>query len=270
MSFDPYPTVFQTKHWRKLYESSILDPGYLKRVVEDGTLFVFIDAEPWGVDSSKPAEIGPSLLQDLDSIKSHAISSTTAWTLDAVQDQYCIETHRFRVLGRDRQEKNRQPQRFGQQHELPDDQVEKTISDVIRRFTQEHSTQQSDNPAYKVPLIWAGFSLHFEFCILSRFYPGLFNFFMSWLYLHEITMQVATEDEKRILPSLTESLVDCGFQEPALRSRRLHNAATDTAQAAALLIQLLRLADGDKLKVNCFAHKAHPRIHRKNSLQKKV
>ncbi|KAH6691082.1 hypothetical protein EV126DRAFT_97249 [Verticillium dahliae] len=174
MVFNPHPTGFRTKHWRKLYESYILDINSLRQVVASGGIFVFVDAEPWGADSSKPAEIGLSLLPSLDLITNANTSSTMLWTLDNLSTEHCIETHRFRVLGRDRQEKRRQPHRFGQKYEIVDEEIEKSISDIIQRFHASNIHTHLD----KLPSSWpasasalsSAFSQVFtpKYCVSSR------------------------------------------------------------------------------------------------------
>ncbi|KAM9880932.1 hypothetical protein VDGL01_04940 [Verticillium dahliae] len=266
MVFNPHPTGFRTKHWRKLYESYILDINSLRQVVASGGIFVFVDAEPWGADSSKPAEIGLSLLPSLDLITNANTSSTMLWTLDNLSTEHCIETHRFRVLGRDRQEKRRQPHRFGQKYEIVDEEIEKSISDIIQRFTQQHS-----HPSRQTPIVLAGFSLRFEFCILSGLYPKVLRFFTHWLDLQEVAARVAVMDAKLVHPSLRETLVACGFQDVASQSTKLlHNAATDTTQAAALLVRLMSLREGEELHIQCSSHNSHPRTYRKDPLKKRI
>ncbi|KAH7347852.1 hypothetical protein B0T11DRAFT_292006 [Plectosphaerella cucumerina] len=262
MPFVRHPPGFRTKHWRALYESYILDVDSLKKAVGEGALFVLIDAEPWGPNGSEPAEIGLSLLP---SFNVDGEESTT-WTLDDITSQYGIETHWIRVLGRDRREKGRQPNHFGTKYDLEDNEIEDKVSDIIRRFIQRHGS-----PSKKTPIILGGFSLHFEFCILSRFYPKLLELFTSWVDLQEVVGHVANKADGLITPSLREPMISCGFEEIASqRAKLLHNAATDTVQTAAVLIRVLKLEEGVKLEVKCSALKSHPRLDRKDPLKKRI
>lgn len=221
-----------------------------------------IDAEPWGPNGSQPAEIGLSLLPTFNVDG----EEPTAWTLDSINSQYGIETHWIRVLGRDRREKGRQPNRFGKKYELEDNEVEDKVSDIIRRFIQQHGS-----PDRKTPVILGGFCLHFEFCILSRLYPKVLELFTSWVDLQEVVGHVANKADGLNTPSLRETMISCGFEEIASqRAKLLHNAATDTAQTAAVLIRVLKLQEGEKLGIKCSALKSHPRLHRKDPLKKRV
>ena len=255
MPYNPRPHGFQTKHWRKLYESYILDLETLRASVR-GAVFVIIDAEPWGVDSSKPAEIGISLVPSLDRTSTSTSTSTLPTTLDATIHLLQLETHWIRVSGRGRQENNRETHRYGQQHCVEDDQVDKTVSDIIDRFLQKQPLHS--NPWDRIPLILTGFGLNFEFRILSSLYPRLLDYFTSWLDLQQVARGVAsdaaTADGRHVVysPSLRETLIACGFESDARNAQGLrtqHNAATDSVRAAAVLVHLLGLPHGEELDI---------------------
>lgn len=199
---------------------------------------MIIDAEPWGPDLSKPAEIGISFVPAFHDTHKDINSPTT---LEALCHALQLETHWIRVVGRDRREGNREIARFGQRHDTEDDQVETTISNLIDSFKQKHYSQsfRPALPPEKGPLILAAFSINFEFRILSNLYPQVLQHFTSWLDLQEIASEVATDSESRlILPGLHETLTACGFQDSAdARGCKTlqHNAANDTMRAAAVL-----------------------------------
>ena len=235
MPYNPCPRSFQTKTWRQLYESYITDLATLKTAANGAALVIF-DAEPWGGDNSKPAELGVSLLPGRNYTR---MSDEMPETLDAVSDLLQLETHWVRVAGRDRREKSREMHHFGQVHLVKEEQVEEVISDIIERFMRKHHGQSyhimsPDRP----PLILAGFHLGYEFQILSGSCPKLLRYFSSWLDLQDMAREVAGNTTgKPLSPGLHETLIACGFTNnapKAQRSRSQHNAATDTVRAAAI------------------------------------
>jgi hypothetical protein len=205
---------------------------------------VIIDAEPWGLDLSKPAEIGISLVPAFHDIHINIYSLAT---LEALHHALRLETHWIRVAGRDRREGNREIARFGQRHDTKDNQVETTISNLIDSFKQKHYGQcfRPASSPEKGPLILAAFSINFEFRILSKLYPQVLQHFTSWLDLQEIASEVATDSGSRlILPGLHETLTPCGFRDSAEArgSKTLqHNAANDTVRAAAILTHFMAM-----------------------------
>lgn len=259
MRYTPNPRGFKTKHWRTLYESHIPDLITLKNSAS-GAAFVIVDAEPWGVDDSKPAEIGISLLPILD-VDSINISQLLK-TLDAASRSCSLETHWIRVVGRQRQEKNREIHRFGERHYVESDQVEQKVSDIIDLFQAKHCKDSLNrDKSRQVPLILAGFDLVFEFRVLSSLYPRLLNYFTSWLDLQELASDLAGGLKN---PGLRETLIACGFGSDPSNLQSVgcqHNAATDSVRAAALLIQFLGFRAGEeKLKIGRSSRKTRTRF----------
>lgn len=160
-------------------------------------------------------------------------------TLDGIHDLLQLETHCIRVAGRERQDKFREIHQFGQLHYIEDEQVEETITEIIQRFMRKQDSEcsQTMSPAGS-PLILAGFSLDFEFRILSSLYPGLLSLFTSWLDLQEVAKELSTDGTGRVIsPGLHETLLACGFENGPNGSqskRSQHNAATDTVRAPAI------------------------------------
>lgn len=265
MRYDPYPRAFQTKNWRKLYESYILDLTTLKAAV-NRTATIIIDAEPWGADDTKPAELGISLLPALN--ETH-MSVNLPKSLDAKSHVYGLETHWIRLVGRERRETNRENHQFGQRHYIENDQVEQTISAIIDQFMRKNYGHSSSSDSLeKVPLILAGFSLDFEFRILSTLYPNLLQYFTSWTDLQEIAREVASDADSRLRsPGLHETVIACGFKGGArtlASTSSQHNAATDTVRAAAVLAYFTAmLGNGEKLDIPASSRrKNHSRKYR--------
>ncbi|KAL7945339.1 hypothetical protein V8C42DRAFT_322844 [Trichoderma barbatum] len=248
MRFNSCPTAFKTKHWRPLYESYILDIKTLRK---------FSNAEPWGVDSSKPAEIGLSLLPPVDVGLDRDTIGTLPKTLDAASEFKGLETHWIRIIERERCEKNRERHRYGKQHYVQSDHVEDKISTIIKLF------QTSNNAA----LILTGFAAGFEFKVLSSFYPNLlsFGYFTHWLDLQNVASGIA---DGPLLPSLRETLVACGFGGHSKDVQSVlsqHNAATDTVRAAAILIQFLGFpSDGKRYQIGCSSQSKQKYYRRRN------
>lgn len=252
MPYNPYPRAFQTRDWRNLYESYILDLATLHKAAKRAVL-VIIDAEPWGLDDSKPAEIGVSLVPALHDMH---MGVSLPRTLDALSHSLRLETHWIRVVGRERRERNREIQYFGQQHDIEDDQVEQTISNLIQQFMQKHYGQSCPTTSPGgIPLVLAGFSLDFEFRILTRLYPRVLRHFTSWSDLQEIAREVSDDGTSRLIsPGLHETLVACGFQASVNDSQNKnsqHNAATDTVRAAAVFAYFMTIhgQGGEKLSI---------------------
>lgn len=244
MPYNPYPTAFRTRNWRELYESYILDLSTLRSRAK-GAVIVIIDAEPWRFDDSKPAELGLSLVPPLNDV-----NIGIPGTLEALSHSLQLETHWLLITARERQEKHREPPRFGQRHELEDHQVEQTISDLIRSFTHRHHCSQPHGAHSEpgVPIILAGFSVDFELQILSKIYPRVLRHFTSWLDLQEIAASEAAANaaSRRLCPGLHQTLAACGFKDGVGGSRTQHNAATDTVRAAALFAYFMSMHDGER------------------------
>lgn len=237
MPHNPSPRAFRTKDWRQLYASHILDLATLKTVAS-GAVFVVIDAEPWGADDFRPAELGVTLLPGR---KATRLSARMPRTLDGISDLLQLATHWIRVNGRERRENFREMHRFGQRHAIEDGRVEEVISDIIQVFKGKHHREFDETiAATERPLILAGFSLDFEFRVLSSLYPNLLRHFTSWLDLQEIAKEVSS-DSKGVLtsPGLHETLFACGFDNGFHSTRLQHNAATDTVRAAAVFAYLM-------------------------------
>jgi hypothetical protein len=233
MAFNPHPPAFQTRHWRDLYTSFILDVSTLKTVAANGASFVCIDAEPWGTDTSQPAEIGISFLPNLRGAEIQASGIKSEANLDAFSAAYGLETHRVLVSGRERQERYREGHRYGDEHVCEAHEVEQLILDLIKQFRQKASKKNDPSS-----LILTVFSHTFEFRMLSAQYPQVLTSgdFTSWLDLQALAAEASVTDTKLIVPSLRETLVACGFQGQAVpKDKAQHNSATDTVRIAALL-----------------------------------
>lgn len=267
MAFNPHPTAFQTKLWRDLYESFILDLGTLKIAAANGASFVCIDAEPWGTDTSRPAEIGISFVADLNQTKIRTSRTGSVASLDDFSLSSDLETHRICIVGRERQEKYRQKHRYGLEHVCEVHGVEQLILDLIGKFRQKPSKL-----GHHASLILTVFSHTFEFRMLSAQYPQILTsgIFTSWLDLQALAAEASIKDTRLIVPSLQETLAACGIKEQDIsRTRTQHNSATDTVRIAALLSFIVDSGSEQQLDIKCSSQKAPHRIHRKDPTTKK-
>lgn len=260
MQYNPFPHAFGTKNWRKLYESYIPDLATLRKTAK-GAVLVIIDAEPWGGDFSKPAEIAMSFVPAFHDVH---IGMKLPKTLKALSLTLQLDTHWIRVVERERSEKSREHHKFGQRHFIEDKQVEQTMSELIESFMQKHYGLSSFTvTSERIPLILAGFSIDFELQMLSNFYPQVLQHFTFWLDLQEIAKEVAADDTKRLTsPSLHETLFACGFEGWAQNSESKclqHNAATDTVRAAAIFTYFMRKhGEGEGLSIRVSPRKLNP------------
>ncbi|KAK4074869.1 uncharacterized protein Triagg1_5018 [Trichoderma aggressivum f. europaeum] len=238
MHYKSHPP-FKTKHWRRLYESRILDITALKESA-NGAAFVIVDAEPWGKDNSEPAEIGLSLLSPAHLHLGCKTMDKFPKTLDAASNFMGLETHWIRLIDRERRERGREQHRYGTQHCVSSDTVEETITGIIESFR--------DKTSGDAPLILTGFAIVFELQVLSSIYPNLLNYFTSWVDLQEVASGMTGGI---VTPGLRETLIACGFEgyrhSQESRTASQHNAATDTVRTAMLLIRFLGLPSGGEM-----------------------
>lgn len=266
MAFNPSPPAFKTRHWRNLYASCIFDLRTLKTVAASGASFMCLDAESWGTDSSKPAEIGISFLSNLRGTEIQASNTESVATLDAFSTSCGLETHWIRILGRERQQKYREGHRYGREHVCEAHEVEQFILDLIQQFRQK-PTKQNDQSS----LILAVFSHTFECRMLSAQYPeilssGVLN---SWLDLQALAAEASVKDTNLQVPSLQETLVSCGIEGQAIpKAKSQHNSATDSVRIAALLSFFVTVDSGEKLDIKALP-KTLQRIHRQDPTTKK-
>ncbi|KAL6892135.1 hypothetical protein GGI43DRAFT_430213 [Trichoderma evansii] len=238
MTYNLHPR-FKTKHWQALYEAPILNIATLKNVTSDGAAFVVIDAEPWGADDSKPAEIGISILPPVDPNFNYSVYALPM-TFDAVSSYNGAETHWIRIIDRERREKHRERHRYGKHYYVRSEEVELVILDIIHSFQATNCKALSNSP-----LILTGFALVFELRVLSNLYPNILNHFTYWLDIQE----VANSLSGTLNPGLSDTLIACGFrshEENLPSGISQHNAATDAIRTTAILIQFLRFKDSEE------------------------
>lgn len=214
----------------------------MDRIIKTGIeMFVIFDAEPWGGDNSKPAEIGITFMA-LSNMCEISPGSAIPVTLDEAVLRYKLESHCLSITENKRTSTSIERHRFGCQRSIKADQIESHIMHLVRVYRERHYAEQVD-----APCIFTGFDLVYELRLLSTLYGQLTTSFDSWLDTQELA--AATSGTKR--PGLSDTLQACGFGSrnvKDLQSRQgQHNAATDTVRAAAVLVHLMRLAEaGDE------------------------
>lgn len=235
MSSDPPAETFLADRWRRLCKAHIPDLGRLKYAAP-GSVFVVLDAQPWGWDSSRPAEIGLTLMRcpPITHILPRVLPKKLE-ELGVISDR---QTFGIRVADRRRLEKNSKPPRFGERYAASPGSVEELLLTFLEIFLGRGST-----PPH---LILVSFGITFELQLLERHYRRLRQRLSAWVDLQDIARQLASGHEgKRVTnPSLSEALLACDFPSEArscLGPRRKDNAAADTVRMSWLLLHMLCL-----------------------------
>lgn len=237
MRYNKCPRAFKVGHWRRLYDACISNLETVEKIASNATFVVF-DAEPWGRDTTRAAELGISMLR----ISSTRQTSAPSATLEDFAKFCNVETHWIQIAELQRPKKGER-HRFGQQHTVASLDAETYLIGLVASF-QHKSSAASDR------VMFAGFGLQFEFHLLSTIYNGFTECFTSWLDLQELA-RLASRAE---MPGLSETLKACGFglEDPrdlhSLQGK--HNPATDTVRAAAVLRYFLgHLQHGQVLEI---------------------
>ena len=118
MRYQTNPGAFKVAHWQKLYKSCISDATAASQLAQSGkAIFVLRDAEPWGDDNAKPAEIGVSLMA-ASVLREARPHTPTPSTLDEVVQRFRLETHCLSLSGRKRLSKSIERHRFGSERSM--------------------------------------------------------------------------------------------------------------------------------------------------------
>lgn len=229
MLFDLLPAPFQTEHSGPIEIPDLQTLGQLS----PGSVFVVLDVDPWGWDSSLPAAVGLTLMRC--PLITDVLPSVLPKKLGELGGIAPLQTFGIRIKDRRRQARNREPHQLGERYATHADGVE----DLLLMFL-DHFLGREDPR-----LILVCFGIPFELKILSKHYRRLLRRFSSWVDLQDIARQLkSNESERATSPSLRETLLAFDFADEARDgrgTRAKRSAATDTVRTSWLLLRLLCL-----------------------------
>ena len=132
MKYSRDPQGFKVAHWRHLYDACISSPDALTELRD--VIFVAFDAEPWGHDNSRPAELGISMLRMFDAVRS--VQPTPLATLDHFVKTCAVETHQIQV-GDIERPRRCESNRFGIEHTIAAEDVEQKVMRLVESYQND-------------------------------------------------------------------------------------------------------------------------------------
>ncbi|KAI1309533.1 hypothetical protein F5Y03DRAFT_404160 [Xylaria venustula] len=237
----------RTKNWQALFQSNITTLDALKSSVKSSCTFVAIDFEGVSTERGEPlglTDIGIAVLPFPQPIPiqptptGHTCSSQSQ-KLQAFFEQNAIECHWLRLKGRRPISGPKETCHFGQFQEIEPAQTEAALVTLLQSIQQRHNR----------PMVLAGFDLVFELKTIESHLSQVFRFFLSWVDLQEIVMEVS---EQKITYGLRDTLRAVGFTSDNIATagrRTSHNPADDTVRELAVLVKLLELQEGITLQI---------------------
>lgn len=248
MRYTATPSNFPVAYWKELWQNNIDDTEQLQTLASTRGV-VAIDIDPYISDGQTThegiTEFGISFLPPIASDALLCLPSPPS--LDALVQHFTIQSDNIRVAHRQRTERHRETYRFGSQESqvVAADQVEDAALAIIRSFTREGDPK---------PLL-AGFSLGYEFKVLTKFYPRLLTqCFSAWVDVQEVVNDICTSVHQRPIrsrsnkaaypPGMRDTLFALGYHRDGLAivgPKDEHSAGNDAVRVLAVLLGLLGL-----------------------------
>jgi hypothetical protein len=233
MFFNPDFHVFRRERWRPISDAHLRDLSSLAQRAPE-SVFVILEAQPWGWDRSVPSEIGLTLMRCPPI--TNVLPSILPKKLDGLGGIAEFKTFGIRIADRKRQERNREQPRSGPPYAVTPVFVEELLLTFLDHFLAGDKSR----------LILVSFGITFELKILASQLRRLRKRLSAWVDLQDIVRQLASGKggEGVTNPTLCETLRAYDFSDGAHACQGTgtkHNAANDTERASWLLLRLLCL-----------------------------
>ncbi|KAK0702729.1 hypothetical protein B0H67DRAFT_675898 [Lasiosphaeris hirsuta] len=221
---------FRTKQWQSLWESNVSNLAALKDVFQSSaSTFVAIDTEGYHSKGDiGVTEIGIAVLPHRDQVP----AGNATKNLETFFDKSSIQSHSFRIQGRERREKGRDAYQFGESRHIEPREIEPVLVSLFASLKDQFQH-----------LVLVGFDLSSEFMFLASDLHTITPFVSSWVDLQELVADIS--GSKTSKPSMRYPLLALGFPSGGLSvpNKSQHSAGNDAVRELAILVKLLGLPE---------------------------